>query len=250
MKLYNLEDVRRLAPSVFTNTAGPNTKPDSYLFVNTETVLQKVIRAGFAIRSITEKRVRNADNRPFAKHMIRLVPQSMLNNENAEYIPELVIVNGHNANSSVQLHLGAFRIVCSNGLVVSSSLFNSVRIVHSQRFEAKLKQGIEQVLNAVPGLDAKVKQLNAREFGVFESIDFANKALELRYPKLEDRVKHSAKQILQPKRDADAEETLWAVFNRVQEHLMQGQRGMRGIKALDTQLKLNKQLWALAESYL
>ena len=64
--------------------------------------------------------------------------------------------------------------------------------------------------------------------------------------------------ILTPRRDADKPNNLWCVFNRVQEAILTGGsmlvdargriRNSKPIRNLDKGLKLNQELWSLAES--
>jgi hypothetical protein len=65
--------------------------------------------------------------------------------------------------------------------------------------------------------------------------------------------------ILAPRRDADKPNNLWCVFNRIQEAIVTGgsalvdRRGRvrvaKPINNLDKGLKLNQELWELAESF-
>jgi len=60
-------------------------------------------------------------------------------------------------------------------------------------------------------------------------------------------------------RREDATNTVWDIFNRIQENIKKGNamiqsvsgktRKMRGIKSLDTDVKYNQELWTLAEDY-
>ena len=45
--------------------------------------------------------------------------------------PEVVLVNSHDKSSAYQLHCGLFRLVCTNGMVVSDGTFQRISIKHS-----------------------------------------------------------------------------------------------------------------------
>ena len=48
--------------------------------------------------------------------------------------PRVVLVNSHDKSSAYQLHCGLFRLVCTNGMVVSDGTFQRISIV--QHFES------------------------------------------------------------------------------------------------------------------
>jgi hypothetical protein len=86
--------------------------------------------------------------------------------------------------------------------------------------------------------------------------DFAEAALRLRFTELSNAP--SPDGLLRPVRHADVDSDLWTTLNKVQEHLVKGgvlsfspkQRIVRtrAVKAIDSQVKLNCELWALAET--
>jgi hypothetical protein len=66
-------------------------------------------------------------------------------------------------------------------------------------------------------------------------------------------------EILKVRRPEDEGNSLWVVFNRIQESVVRGgqmfvdargrMREQKAIRNLDKSLKMNQELWALAESY-
>jgi hypothetical protein len=86
---------------------------------------------------------------------------------------------------------------------------------------------------------------------------FGQTALALRYNPNE--AQPSAKQIVNPKRNADAEPDLWSTLNVVQEHLLNGgqiktvnpdptrRSNSRAVGNIPDNLRLNRSLWDLAE---
>jgi hypothetical protein len=96
-----------------------------------------------------------------------------------------------------------------------------------------------------------------------ERTDFASRALALRYDTVgEAPVRPSY--LLEPKRREDRGNSLWQTFNVIQERMMRGSRPdrlkamqehrrmgrVRALTGLDAQLNINRNLWALASSYL
>ena len=117
-----------------------------------------------------------------------------------------------------------------------------------------------RILDQVPAITASVESFRARRLTDAESREFAAAALRLRYNDT-----HTApigpETLLEARRSEDAGDYLWNVLNRVQEHLCRGglqddsrrrPDGMRfprtrAITALDRNVKLNKDLWGLAQ---
>ena len=87
-----------------------------------------------------------------------------------------------------------------------------------------------------------------------DALQFAKEASDIRGGKIDPKA------LLTVRRDEDKEDTLWNVFNRVQENLIRGgvegvsPNGRRtrtlGIKAMGSTVKTNLKLWDLAENYL
>ena len=82
--------------------------------------------------------------------------------------------------------------------------------------------------------------------------EFATKACELR-----TKQRINIMDVLAPTREEDRGDDLWAVFNRVQEKVLGGSytygnknRKARSVKNFQQDIKLNEQLFELAEAYL
>ena len=118
------------------------------------------------------------------------------------------------------------------------------------------------LLGQLPRLADRVASFRAFTLADAAALDFAQKALALRY---RDPVAAPirAEQVLDVRRGEDAGNSLWAVTNRVQENLLRGGmrdtsrvnrsgkpfRPMRAIRGLGANVAINIGIWALAESF-
>lgn len=155
------------------------------------------------------------------------------------------------------MEVGIFRMVCSNGLVVKSHDFGGINMRHSGYSFDALKVSIEEMVAGLPNVVQKINTFSSRILSAAEMTSLAQSAYELRNS---GRVAtHEELQaILTPRRDADKGDNLWVVFNRVQESVLSGgniftdrrgrNRTARPIRNLDKGLKLNQELWSLAEA--
>src|SRR5262249_39656086 len=125
------DQLHRSAPSIFASTPWHHMS-DGYRFVPTIEVVDLLRGRGFQPVRAQQSRSRIEGKGAFTKHLIRFRHDSLIDAPRVgEEIPELVLVNSHDGTSSYQLMAGIFRLVCSNGLVVQSTDFGSIRVHHS-----------------------------------------------------------------------------------------------------------------------
>ncbi len=113
------EEVRRLAPSVFASQpiAGVSAR---YSFLPTSSILTGMRENGWVPVRALEQSIRTEARRGFQKHIVRFARSEHLQTwEKNQVRPEVVLVNSHDKSSAYQLHCGLFRLVCTNGLIVS-----------------------------------------------------------------------------------------------------------------------------------
>jgi hypothetical protein len=250
--------IRSLAPSVFAASPLPGVS-ERYAFVPTAQIVSRLRDEGWSPVLASEQSVRLDERRGFQKHMLRFQRRD-LSPVRGEFATELVLMNSHDRSSAYQLHAGLFRFVCGNGLVVADATFGRVSIRHSGFSPDEVIDASFKLLDGVPAITARVESFRQRTLTDGEASAFASAALRLRYedPAL---APVTAAKLLAPRRRDDAGNDLWHVFNRTQENLMQGgQRDYsrvrpdgrrfgrtRAITGLDQNLRLNRQLWELAE---
>lgn len=140
-KVLSLDDIRKVAPSVFAEQ--PYGKmSDAYRFIPTVEVVNGLIANGFQPVSASQSRTRIEGKEDFTRHVLRFRHQDLVSKldsylvpgthdaitaQNVPEVPEIVLLNSHDGSSSYQISLGFFRLVCSNGLMVCSSELDTVR---------------------------------------------------------------------------------------------------------------------------
>lgn len=260
-EVLSRDQIAKLAPSVFAK--GPSARmKEKYRFVPTVQVLDALVNEGFYPVLATQKRSRAESRVLFTRHMIRLRHHSFMENMQDE-IPELVLMNSHDGTSSYQLMAGIFRLVCSNGLVVASHQFGTIRAKHTGS-EELLKNIIDasyQIVESVPTIMEQVERFKETKLNKTEQLAYATDASKLRPTKL----KLDGDIMLNAIRDEDLPELngkrdLWTTYNVVQEKLITGApriglnvRGrpsnLRPLNNLQQSVNTNKQLWQLTEQY-
>lgn len=256
--------LRQRAPAVFAE-APAGDRSSRYGFVNTHAIIGALGFDGWFPVGAQQQRVRSQDRVGVAKHLVRFRHEALLPaaTKVGDYVPELLLANSHDGTSSYNLTAGLFRFVCLNGLVVSDGTFAKVRVAHVGDIAQRVLEGSYTVVENVPAIAARVEEFKARELSNDETLEFSRRALELRGVGREDA--NAIGGVLRTYRREDQGNSLWAVFNRVQENLVNGhyrtlkpipgveryrtQVKARAIKGIDTNLKVNKGLWELAEEF-
>jgi hypothetical protein len=99
-----------------------------------------------------------------------------------EEIPELVLVNSHDGTSGYQLMAGIFRLVCSNGLVVQSADFGSIRVHHSggKDFQQRVIEATYQIVEEAPRTMAAIEAWKQIELTRPQQVALAEAAMEIK----------------------------------------------------------------------
>ncbi len=253
------DQLRALAPSVFA--AQPISGVSSrYAFVPTAQLVSRLREAGWSPVSAVEQRMKIEERRGFQKHLIRFQRRDVVP-VRGEYTPELCLTNSHDRSSAYQLHAGLYRFICANGMFVADgSAFEKVSIRHAGFTPEEVIEASFRILDQVPAITASVEAFRARQLTGPESQAFATAALRLRYEDVQN-APVAPETLLEARRYEDAGDDLWRVFNRVSENLLRG--GLkdetrcradgkrfartRAITGLDRNVRLNKELWSLAQ---
>ena len=150
-------------------------------------------------------------------------------------------------------------MICENGLVVSTSTFEDVKMRHMGYSFEELQVKIKEMVSKLPLTVESMNKMQATELGQNEAVSFAKKAISTRFPEKElKRIKIDFKDLLKPVRKEDNGKDLWSVFNVVQEKIIEGDfeyiaagkaRKARQIKNFKQDQKINKELFELALEY-
>lgn len=248
--------LRSRAPSVFA--AGPmNGVSGRYTFVPTARIVAGLRDLDWVPVDAEEQRIRVEARRGFQKHLLRFRRREQMETLD-EWNLELVLVNSHDAGCAYQLHAGIYRRICSNGLVISDGGFSALRFRHAGLQPEAVIQASMRLIEFMPKVGLQVQRLRERQLDSRDALGFAIQALLLRYPSV-DAAPIDAETLLKARRSDDEGTSLWQVFNRTQQNLIEGGvsdwhrdrrgklRSVRRIRGIDSKVSLNKDLWSLAE---
>ena len=230
-----------------------------YTFIPTERVLSGLMEAGFVPVEARQTQARRAS--PLhARHVVRL-RRRFETVQLKDSVPEVVFLNCHDGTSSYQLRVGIFRVVCTNGLIVSRGAFPGVYVPHRGNVVDEVIDGRVADRRAVrrPGR-CRSSAWSSRMLRVDEQFAFAEPGLGAAVPEC-GRERYAAVAAPDdPQSWRTHGQDLWSTLNKVQENLLRG--GLtrrtatgrltrtRGITAIRREVELNSRLWDLAAEVL
>lgn len=258
MNTLTLDEAIKIAPSVGATSAGGKASP-KYQFISTRNVLENVIDNGWSITQASSQ-----GSSQFAQHRVTLVNNQDLakiedNSHDQEGILRLDLFNSHNLTKRFMLAIGYFKFACSNGLIVSTGPSEAIKTKH--RFsDNRLEAIMEQINNAsqrFPKVLQTIEGFKSRQLNDHEKVTFARYAIQGRYnyrkelPKKFQHLQPMIDNVLTSRRVEDDGDSVWTVFNRVQESIVKGVQGsIRGIKGYGDNVRVNQLLWKGAETAL
>jgi hypothetical protein len=246
---YSLEQIKKIAPSVFTTEKAPHLT-DKYIQTPTSRVVEDLMSLGWQVTKAQEVKARKGQG--FQKHIIVFRnPEIMIKGKDGDdSFPQILLTNSHDGKAAFNFRVGIFRLVCSNGLVISDADFSNVSIRHINYTFESLQAKVAEMITKLPNLVQKINLFKSTELNEVQMADFAQKAMQLR-----TKEQVNIMDVLTPDRPQDSGNDLWVVFNRVQEKLLggsyrAGKRKARSVKNFQKDIELNEKLFELAEAYL
>ena len=250
-----LQEIATRIPSVFAEQKHAS-RSEKYSFIPTYQLLESMVKEGFLPMEVRQGGSKDEEKRGFTKHLIRFRQQGTVPVV-GDTFPEVVLVNSHDGTSSYQLMSGWFRLVCSNGMVVSENAGPSLKISH----RGNVSDVIDASFTVVSSFAEQAQSIEAMatlQLTGPEQELFAASAATLRF----DEEQHvQPAQLLRLHRNEDRGNDLWRTFNRVQENIIDGgvktqhvnergqtsRRRSRSVNGIGENVKLNQALWQLAE---
>lgn len=258
-RILTESDLRAAAPSIFAESAH-HSRSERYIHVPTIDVLERLRKADYVPVQAFQSHVRasNADRAPFTRHLIRLRQRRDFDAKRQvnDVVPEVLLINSHDGTSSFQLDAGLFRLVCSNGLVVKSQDFGSIRVHHTgKELIEGVKAAADSIAERLPQIVRATQQWDKIKMAPAARTRLANKALALRYV---NGAPITAQQALEPRRNEDEGNSLWRTYNVLEENLRGGgidgktangrNTKTRSIKSVNNILQFERGLWEMAEA--
>lgn len=257
--------------SIMADRPSDNTT-DKYSFVSTKAVINLLEKNGWGVSSARESRA--TKHAGFQQHVVRFRKMKDIGRilEVNEIVMEAILSTAHNGTSLWEFGGGFQRCWCDNQCTVSAGTVAEHKIKHVGFTDMKVLDAIDRIAKDMPNIIGKMNDFKQVTLNSNERFIFAMNALDLvfkadkweKYNKVQ-----SAKRLTEYTRPQDRDSNLWNIYNIVQEKFIKGgdflltphqveyygtyRDGVgggdwsRGIKSINRDLDVNKELWELAE---
>jgi len=254
----SLEEIKEKAPSIFT-TQGSKDTSDKYTHIPTDTVIRDLELLGWGVVDVKEVKARQENTKGYQKHLVVLRNDDVVITDSSgdTVYPQILLTNSHDGKNSFKFQAGLFRMICENGLVIADESFEDYSIRHmGYNFESLQSLIKEMVSNLNVTVDA-MNKMKSKELQMEQQFGFAKKLLDIRIEGTDNTYDDRAvMEVLKPQRKEDEGLNLWAVFNRVQENIIEGNfnyitakgkvRQARVIKNFKQDMDINKKMFTTA----
>ena len=260
----SIERMQQLAPAAFATTKHERLT-DRYMPLHTSSLLPVLADYGYSPVQAAQKRSRKASAEHSA-HMLAFAKTDLASLNADDIRPEIILYNSHDGSGSVKLFAGAFRFICSNGIVAGDG-FQS-RLYHNK--SAML--GFEDMLrNTVANLPAMMERINALrnvQLSSAAAYEMAKRSVNTRWDMFDAQTKgvyaieKTITDVLAVNRNEDNYTDAFTVFNRIQESVIRGKafvksvteatphgsiRKARPVNSVKENIRINGALWNIAE---
>jgi len=252
------EQIKKIAPSVFTEQGAESTS-DKYSHISTNCIIDDMALLGWNVVDVKEVKARKQIG--YQKHLVVFRNNDIIidGDDGDTVYPQILLTNSHDGKNAFTFTAGLFRMVCENGLVISTQEFESMKIRHYGYDFETLQATIKEMVEKLPLTVDSMNKFKSTKLNDEQAKDFASKAIALRFPEEElSNIHVDVDGLLLPTRNEDQGDDLWSIFNVIQEKLVHGMfnysyanknRKARRIKNFRQDMVLNEKLYDLALEY-
>jgi hypothetical protein len=253
IKPLSNEALKSKAPTLFTQAPHFEVS-DKYHFIPTIDVIEEIKLHNWYPVSVSVAGVRDIQKDGFQQHCVRFrhFEDLLTPHDNAV---ELLLFNSHDRSKAFSISVGIFRFVCSNGLVLSDSVFESYKIKHLGSRDNDVANAVANITAIKPKLMEKITQLESITLNQNEKESFAKSSIPLRF---ESYLEINHNDLLIPHRQQDEKDDLYTTLNVIQENLLRGNISginkdtkrrftSKHISSISKDVEVNKGIWDIAE---
>jgi hypothetical protein len=252
------EQIKEKAKSVFAEKGASHTS-EKYTHIPTFKVIEDMALLGWNVTDVKEVKARK--NAGYQKHLVIFRNNDIVinGNDGDTVFPQILLTNSSDGKNAFTFRAGLFRLVCENGLVISTQDFADLKIRHFGYDFGELQKTITAMVEKLPLTVESMNIFKQTQLTDKQIEEFAKKALEVRFGETEmKRVTIDLSTFTKATRKEDEGNDLWSVFNRIQEKIIDGDfkynfstqsRKARKIKNFNKDVEINSRLFELASEY-
>ena len=266
-KFLTEDEIKARCPLAFRENPTNPKVSEKYVQANTATVINDMAKLGWYVVDAKQKGKRKNSSGIQSFHMVSFQNPDIkvMENNEVEAFPRIILTNSHDGMNSFKFMIGLYRLVCSNGLIVADETFEELTIRHINYNFNDLRHLVAKTVEALPQYIETVNKMKATQLSKEQKYDFALKMLKLRKNVPEDAQltvsESTLQEVLTPVRTVDEGDSVWNVFNVLQEKMIKGGsmvesgknnklRKMRPVKSFVRDLNVNYSMYQTAMTYL
>ena len=279
------DELREIAPSIFSTVPSPEVSK-KYSHIPTDKLIDDMELLGWNVIDAKEVAARTKGTRGFQKHLvvfrnddivINQMPNNIVQSSTSPtgyrrtdgtfakknpidtVFPQILLTNSHDGKNAFTFTAGLFRMICENGLVVSTNEFEKVAIRHMGYDFDELQVQINEMVERLPLTVESMNNMIDTKMTQNSIVKFAKDMLAVRFPEDElRRITIDMDEFITPVRPEDKGDDLWSVFNVIQEKIIEGDfdytigtkhRKARQIKNFKQDMDLNSKMFDVALEY-
>ena len=260
-EFLSTSEIKERASSIFTTTAAP-TASDNFTHIPTNKVIEDMEKLGWGVVDAKQVKARKEETRGFQKHLVVFRNNDVVINgaDGDTVFPQILLTNSNDGKNAFTFTAGLFRMVCENGLVISTEQFNDVKMRHMGYTFEELQEQIRAMVEQLPLTVESMNKMKQIQLSEEQTVDLAKKALASRFT--EEQVEAfniDLEKLLEPTRPEDKGTDLWSVFNVIQEKIIDGDftymigtrvRKARKVKNFKQDMEINQKLFATAAEFM
>lgn len=264
--IMSKDEIKKVCPLAFYQEPTNPGVSNKYMMANTETIIDDMSRLGWYPVEAKQCRARKGSKGIRSFHMVAFQNEhvKIMQNGQTEAYPRIILTNSHDGFNSFKFMCGIYRLICSNGLVVATEEFANISIRHINYTFEELRTVVAQAIDAIPEQVKVMNKMKGTELTDEQKREMAIETFKIRKGlTTEDKVNvddNTIATLLSPLREEDEGNSLWNVFNVLQEKMIKGGysaagkngrvRKQRGISSIKKDVDYNQRLWMVAERYM
>lgn len=235
----------------------PTKVTDKYMFLDTRRVVDDMADLGYEATGFRRAKGRTVDA-AFGLHEVEFMkPEHFSAVDYRHEAPRILFMNSYDGSRKARFAAGIIRFACLNGMITGDLLAN-LTFLHMGEYEEALMSQMKSIAEETPKVFDKIDAYREIKLDDDIYLGMADQALQLRYPKEEDRLIVDAAALIMPRRREDHAPDLYTTFNVLQENIIRGgvpgllpdgrSRTMQPVKHIERSNTLNRELWNLLDA--
>lgn len=260
----SIERMQELAPAAFATTKHERLT-ERYMPLHTSSLLPVLADYGYSPVQAAQKRSRKASAEHSA-HMLAFARTIDTDFAQGDVRPEIILYNSHDGTGSVKLFAGAFRFICSNGIVAGDGFQN--RLYHNKSAMLGFEDMLRSTVDTLPAMMERINMLRGVQLSGATAYEMAKRSVATRWDMYDAQetgvyaTDTTIQNLLTVNRNGDDCMDAFTVFNRIQESVIRGKafvksltkatpygsmRKARPVSSVKENIRINTELWNIAE---